>query len=190
MPPRTTDTRDAILELGTSLILTYGYNAFSYADIARALKIKNAAVHYHFRGKEDLLAAIVEQYIQRYREVGAALADPAIRSREKLKVFINRYGSLSAEGKICLIGSVSTDYHTLPASVKAKIGELINLVLKLVEKILREGKKNGELNFREPAKIKATLFMTNLAAGVQLARINGPEAYQAIGRELLKQLCT
>lgn len=190
MPPRTSDTKEAILQLGTSLIQTYGYNAFSYADIARELQIKNAAVHYHFRGKEDLLAAIVEQYIQRYRELSVFLENPAVKSKEKLKIFIDRYGILSAEGKICLIGSVSTDYHTLPDSVKEKITELINLVIGLVEKVLKEGKKKGELKFSEPARIKATLFMTNLAAGVQLARITGQDDYKAIGRELLKQLAS
>ena len=63
MAARPTDTKEAILRLGMEFIQTYGYNAFSYADISKELKIKNAAVHYHFPGKEDLLAEIVEQYI-------------------------------------------------------------------------------------------------------------------------------
>lgn len=47
-------TRERILELGEELILTKGYNGFSYQDISTALGIKNAAIHYYFASKENL----------------------------------------------------------------------------------------------------------------------------------------
>lgn len=188
MAARPTDTREAILRLGMEFIQTYGYNAFSYADISKVLKIKNAAVHYHFPGKEDLLAEIVEQYIQRYHELARSLEAPGISSRQKIQAFFNRYTALCEQGKICLIGSVGSDYHTLPDSAKAKLTELVELVLGLVEKVLKEGKKNGELHFSESARVRSILIMTNLAAGVQLARITGQQDYTAICKSLLKQL--
>ena len=82
MAARPTDTKESILRLGMEFIQTYGYHSFSYADIAKELKIKNAAVHYHFPGKEDLLAEIVEQYIQRYHELARSLEKPGISSRQ------------------------------------------------------------------------------------------------------------
>lgn len=188
MAARPTDTKEAILRLGMDLIQTYGYNAFSYADISKELQIKNAAVHYHFPGKEDLLAAIVEQYIQRYRELARSLEAPGITSRQKLKAFIDRYTALCEQGKICLIGSVCTDYNTLPETARAKLAELVELVLALVEKVLKEGRKKGELHFSETPRVRAILMMTNLAAGVQLARITGQKDYTAICNSLLKQL--
>ena len=168
MAARPTDTKESILRLGMEFIQTYGYHSFSYADIAKELKIKNAAVHYHFPGKEDLLAEIVEQYIQRYHELARSLEKPGISSRQKIQAFINRYTALCEHGKICLIGSVGSDYNTLPEKAKGKLTELVKLVLGLVEKVLREGKKKGELNFSETARVKSILIMTNLAAGVQL----------------------
>jgi TetR/AcrR family transcriptional repressor of nem operon len=188
MAARPTDTKESILRLGMEFIQTYGYHSFSYADIAKELKIKNAAVHYHFPGKEDLLAEIVEQYIQRYHELARSLEKPGISSRQKIQAFINRYTALCEHGKICLIGSVGSDYNTLPEKAKGKLTELVKLVLGLVEKVLREGKKKGELNFSETARVKSILIMTNLAAGVQLARITGQQDYTAICNSVLKQL--
>jgi TetR/AcrR family transcriptional regulator, transcriptional repressor for nem operon len=188
MAARATDTKESIIRLGMEFIQTYGYNAFSYADISKELKIKNAAVHYHFPGKEDLLAVIVEQYITRYKELALALEKPGISSKQKLQAFINRYSALCEQGKICLIGSVCSDYHTMPDSIKTKLTELIELVLGLVEKVLKEGKKKGELQFSETPRVKAILIMTNLAAGVMLARITGQKDYTAICNSLLKQL--
>jgi TetR/AcrR family transcriptional repressor of nem operon len=70
---RNTDTKEEIIRIGKELIKLYGYNAFSYADISKQLNMKNAAVHYHFRGKEDLLAGILENYIQDYMALGKQL---------------------------------------------------------------------------------------------------------------------
>ena len=35
------DTRNEIIRIGNELVRSVGYNAFSYADIAKALNIKN-----------------------------------------------------------------------------------------------------------------------------------------------------
>ena len=48
------DTRNEIIRLGSELIRSIGYNSFSYADISKALNIKNAAIHYYFPSKSDL----------------------------------------------------------------------------------------------------------------------------------------
>ncbi|MBN8685694.1 MAG: TetR/AcrR family transcriptional regulator [Chitinophagales bacterium] len=188
MASRTGDTREEIVRLGMEFIQTYGYNAFSYADIAKKLNIKNAAVHYHFPGKEDLLIEIVGQYIQRYHDLARALEAPGLTSRKRIQAFIDRYTTLCDQGKICLIGSVGSDYFTMPETVKKKLGELVELVLGMVEGVLRDGKKKGEFSFPETPRVRALLMMTNLAAGVQLARITGQKDYKAICNSLVKQL--
>ena len=53
----TTDTPQRILDVAERLVQTRGFNGFSYADIADALKVTKASLHYHFRGKADLGAA-------------------------------------------------------------------------------------------------------------------------------------
>jgi TetR/AcrR family transcriptional repressor of nem operon len=51
------------------LLLTKGYNAFSYQDISKELGIKNAAVHYYFPAKENLVTSIVKNNILRFEEM-------------------------------------------------------------------------------------------------------------------------
>lgn len=182
------DTKQEILRIGMDLIKRYGYNAFSYADISKALNMKNAAVHYHFRGKEDLLAGILDQYLNEYVLMGKQLQGSGFTALQKLGKFIERYSVLTEMGCICIIGSVASDFNTLPESVKVKIKELISLVLQQVEKTLQEGKKKGEFHFTESAKTQALLIMTNLAAGVQLSRITGKQDYEFIRKALVRQV--
>lgn len=188
MTARNTDTKEEIIRIGKELIKLYGYNAFSYADISKQLNMKNAAVHYHFPGKEDLLAGILENYVQDYEALGKQLQASGWSAMHKLEKFIERYSCLVDCNSICIIGSVASDYNTLPESVKEKTTELIEMVMSMVEKTLQEGKRSGEFSFTEPARTQALLIMTNLAAGVQLARISGKKDYDAIKKALIRQL--
>ena len=62
------DTRTSILNLAEKLIRTRGYHAFSYQDISKPLKIKNAAVHYHFPAKADLGLAVIQRTIESFKK--------------------------------------------------------------------------------------------------------------------------
>ena len=184
----TKDTREAILQLGAELIQQVGYNAFSYANIAKKLDIKNAAVHYHFPSKTDLYESVVDTHIANYTLMAQEMEMASIPAKAKLEKIINRYSNLVDCDHICIIGAIAADYKTLPEKTRSKVGTLVELVLKLVEKTLQEGKKKGEFSFKESAKVQTLLIMTNLSAGVQLARITGKKDFETIRKSILKQL--
>lgn len=186
--PRNADTKEDILRLGTELIQLYGYNAFSYADIAKKLQIRNAAVHYHYPGKEDLLGGIIDNYIEKYHQLETSLNQPGITALQKLEAYMARYTEIVEQNKICIIGSVCSDYNTLPASVKERIHDLVTMVLNMVEKVLLEGKRLKQFHFSGNARTQTLLIMTNLAAGAQLSRITGKDDYLAICKGILQQV--
>ena len=57
----TRSTAARIIDEGRRLIMTRGYNGFSYADVAAAIGIRKASIHHHFPGKNDLAVAVVGQ---------------------------------------------------------------------------------------------------------------------------------
>ena len=63
------DTRSEIIRLGSELIRSIGYNSFSYADISKALNIKNAAIHYYFPSKSDLGVEIIRRNLNAFNEL-------------------------------------------------------------------------------------------------------------------------
>lgn len=174
--------------MGAALIQQVGYHAFSYADIAKQLNIRNAAVHYHFPAKADLYESIVDSHIANYGIIGQEIEQAAISAKAKLEKIFNRYSNLVDCDRICVIGAIAADYKTLPEKTRIKVATLVELVLKLVEKTLQEGKKNGEFTFTESPRVQTLLIMTNLSAGVQLARITGKKDFETIRKSILKQL--
>lgn len=62
------DTHTQILDLAESAMRSRGYHAVSFRDLADALGIKSASIHYHFRHKEDLGLALVDRYATRFAD--------------------------------------------------------------------------------------------------------------------------
>lgn len=61
------DTRQEILQTAKALFNRRGYNNVTTRDIAEAMGISKGNLTYHFRKKEDIIEAIVQQMHSHYR---------------------------------------------------------------------------------------------------------------------------
>ncbi|MCG7947750.1 MAG: TetR/AcrR family transcriptional regulator [Candidatus Thiodiazotropha taylori] len=61
-------TRLSIIDAARSHIYHKGFGATSYANIAQQTKLKKGNIQYHFKSKDDLLQAVIEQQIEGIRE--------------------------------------------------------------------------------------------------------------------------
>jgi AcrR family transcriptional regulator len=59
----TADSRAVILEAAKLLFMQDGFRGISMRQIAEAVGVTKAALYYHFKDKEELFVAIVEQYL-------------------------------------------------------------------------------------------------------------------------------
>jgi AcrR family transcriptional regulator len=74
-------TRQRIVSAATELFLASGYNATSLRMIADQIGITQAAVYYHFRAKDELLAALLGPLLHSYQEVLDEAEERAGRER-------------------------------------------------------------------------------------------------------------
>lgn len=93
-PPlrRRPSRRDEILRRAAHLFLEHGFEITSLSDVAEHLGISKAGLYYHFRSKQELLAAIIS-YAQDIHEseVRAALADSTHDDEEDLRRLIHAH---------------------------------------------------------------------------------------------------
>src|SRR5208282_4584630 len=112
------ETSNRILDVAEGLVQTCGFNAFSYADIADALHVTKASLHYHFPTK----AKLGERLIERYRTSFLAALDriDASRSsaRTKLRAYAGIYMDVLEHDRMCLCGMLAADYATLPKPMR------------------------------------------------------------------------
>ena len=107
---------EEIMDVAEAMIRERGYNGFSFRDIADAVKIKSASVHYHFATKGDLGAAVAKAYTERFLN---ALGDP---EEGPPKALIQRYidacrTAIVKQDKMCLCGMLGAEVAALPENV-------------------------------------------------------------------------
>ena len=181
-------TREKILELGENLILTKGYNAFSYQDISTELGIKNAAVHYYFPTKENLGTSILKTNIQRFEEMVENMHSRGFDEWRQLDSFIKIYIKSHREQKVCIVGSLSPDLNTLSESTKLELIRMTELIHTWLTDLLSTGKEKKLFAFKEEPQQKAMLIFSSLVASLQLSRVLVKLDYKGICQAIIEDL--
>ncbi|HSR12288.1 MAG TPA: TetR/AcrR family transcriptional regulator [Thermodesulfobacteriota bacterium] len=169
------DTKTEILDLAEDLLLDKGFNAFSYAHISSALKIKNAAIHYHFPTKGELGAAVILRARDRFSKW---TRDERMLSKspdEKLEAFFRSYlRFLDAGQRVCLGGALETDFKTLPSNMQGETRKFVSAIVLWVGQVLKEGKETGVFSFPGKAGDQALVILSTLQGALQMTRAVGP----------------
>jgi AcrR family transcriptional regulator len=173
---RTSDTREQIMDRARQLLMSRGFNGFSYADISSHLGVKNAAVHYHFPAKSDLALALINEYRQVLRKNTAefmAYGGSALQQMEGLFRFTNTQCQLGR--CICPFGAFSIDYNELPDDVRNQMELFMKETIKWLTQVLEVGREQKEFNFSGKPRSKALSILAALQGARQMARIHGFE---------------
>jgi len=181
-------TREKIMELGEALIRTMGYNAFSYQDISSELGIRNAAIHYYFPSKENLGTSIVKTNIQRFQEMTDNMNSLNFDEWHQLETFMKIYVKSNREHKLCIMGSLGPEFITLNESTKSELKKMTEQILKWLEELLGKGRDKGLFVFKGESKERALMILSNMIAGLQIARILDKNDFKTIHQSILDDL--
>ncbi len=107
-----------ILEAAEKMVREGGYNGFSFREIAKEVGIKSSSVHYYFATKEDLGAAVVNYYTQKFIKY---LGDPEeLREKDKdpIETYVKTFKeALIKDQRMCLCGLLGAEIKGLPPRV-------------------------------------------------------------------------
>src|SRR5436305_13162471 len=98
------ETSQRILDVAERLVQTGGFNGFSYADIAAALHVTKASVHYHFPAKADLGRRLIERYEANFLAALARIDAQGKDAPDKLKRYAGLYEAVLRDNRMCLCG--------------------------------------------------------------------------------------
>jgi len=124
--------RARIVSTADNLFYQNGYNSTSFSDISKAVGISRGNFYYHFKTKDDILAAVIEQRIKVIQDMLQAwqLQHKSAHSRlccyvemmENLKDDIQNHG--------CPVGSVCSELIKLQNMHQTQAREMISLFRK------------------------------------------------------------
>jgi TetR/AcrR family transcriptional repressor of nem operon len=170
-----TSTANEILDLAESFIQTRGYNAFSYQDIATALGIRKASIHYHFRSKEELAVAVVDRYATRFSAALAKIADdPRKSAMAMLDQYMAPYFEFSkTPDKVCLCGALAGEMPALPPEVRTRVDAFFREHQRWLARILQRGADRDEFRLSSKPTRMARLIFGALQGALLVKRTTG-----------------
>jgi AcrR family transcriptional regulator len=170
---RLNDTREQIMDRAAQLLMSRGFNGFSYRDISAHLGVKNAAIHYHFPTKNDLALALVDDYRKMLRSRTSefmAYGGSALTQLEGFFAFTTKQCHLGR--CICPFGAFSVDFGDLPEDLRKATEKFMDETIMWFSRVMEVGRDEGEFSFTGEARAKALTIIAALQGARQLARIH------------------
>lgn len=113
---------DEILDFAEREMRKNGFDAVSFRDIASAVGIKSASVHYHYPTKADLGEAVTKRYAERFVGSLGAADDPADTVSDRMARLADAYiTAYDLEGSACLCTVLGSVEAHLPESASKEV---------------------------------------------------------------------
>jgi TetR/AcrR family transcriptional repressor of nem operon len=166
------ETAERILDAANTLLIDRGYSAFSYADIAEAVKVRKASIHYHFPTKAGLVVAVLRRHRARISEGMKALdnqiENPLVRIRNYFK-----YWEGCIEGRtlsFCIGALLGAEMPSLPEEVQAEVRLHFSTLTEWFERTLKAGTKARSLRLQGTVATEAQMLIAVLHGAMLSAR--------------------
>ncbi len=180
------DTSGRILDIAERLVQTRGFNAFSYADIAAALNITKASLHYHFPTKAILGERLVERYQEGFVTALGKIESTHASAAARLRAYVDIYSDVLDNDRMCLCGMLAADYATLPDSIKDRVRRFFDANETWLTPVLTRGRARKEIVFSGPPLESARFLVGALEGAMLLARSHGdPGRFRSAAARLL-----
>jgi len=87
------DTRRRIQEVALELFAEQGYDKTSLREIAERLDVTKAALYYHFRTKEDIVASLFDDFLAQVDEITKWAGDQVVDNEIRREI-VRRYSDI------------------------------------------------------------------------------------------------
>ena len=183
------DTGRRALDIAERLVQTRGFNGFSYADIAEALGVTKASLHYHFPSKADLGERLIERYEAGFLDTLAGIDKAQQGAAHKLRRYAKIYADVLRANRMCLCGMLASDYATLPKPMRERVRHFFDENERWLARVLEEGRKTGQLAFKGAPIELARMIVASLEGAMMLARSYGePPRFDAAAERVVAEL--
>jgi AcrR family transcriptional regulator len=183
------DTKNRIIEKASELMMQRGINGFSYRDISGPLGVKNAAIHYHFPSKTDLIRALIEEQHDVLRRNTAEFMAYGGSATEQIEGLFQYTLHQCRNGRpVCVVGVLSADYDEVSEDVKHANDRFSRELYAWLVRVLETGRAQKEFDYRGEPQGKAISIGAAIQGARQLYRIHGEAYLQQVFAQIRQEL--
>ena len=170
-------TREAIIEAATRLMHVRGYQNTSLDDVLRASGAGKGNFYHHFRSKEDLGFAILDQLVGWFveRTLEPCFSDAEAPRLDQVRCFLDRV--LEAQRKSncvggCAMGNLASELSDVHEGFRARLASVFTAWRVRLTTALAEAQARGEVVASCRPELAAQFLVAGLEGGILLTKVS------------------
>ena len=170
-------TREAIIEAATRLMHVRGYHNTSLDDVLRASGAGKGNFYHHFRSKEDLGFAILDQLVGWFveRTLEPCFSDAEAPRLDQVRCFLDRV--LEAQRKSncvggCAMGNLASELSDVHEGFRARLASVFTAWRVRLTRALAEAQTRGEVVASCRPEPAAQFLVAGLEGGILLTKVS------------------
>ena len=180
-----------IVACAQALLVSGGYNGFSYADIAESVGISKASIHHHFPSKAELVQTVVQQFREQGRQGLAAMERAISDPRVQLQAYTGYWETCIRDGStsFCICAMLAAELTVIPELVADEVRGHFKDLSTWLASLLEKGAAKGVFQLRVDPESEAMALMATVHGAMLSARAYGdPEVFATIVQARVGQL--
>jgi len=169
-------TRDAILHAASRLIHVHGYNRTSLDDVLRESGAGKGNFYYHFKSKEDLGYAILDQIIGSFleRTLEPCFSDPDGPALEQIRCFLDRLLEMQRARNCvggCPLGNLAAELSDVHEGFRARLTSVFAAWRERLTSVLRAAQQRGTVDVACRPESVADFLVASLEGAILLTKL-------------------
>jgi len=169
-------TREAILDAASRLIHVHGYNHTSLDDVLRESGVGKGNFYYHFKSKEDLGYAILDQIIGSFleRTLEPCFSDPEGQALAQIRCFLDRLLEMQRARNCvggCPLGNLAAELSDVHEGFRARLTSVFAAWRERLTLVLRTAQSRGTVDGACRPEAVADFLVASLEGAILLTKL-------------------
>lgn len=169
-------TREAILTAALRLMHVHGYHATALDDVLRESGVGKGNFYYHFRSKEELGYAILDQIVAGFveRTLEPCFADPDGAPLAQIRCFLDRLEQAQRDRKCmggCVMGNLASELSDVHEGFRARLATVFITWQARFAEALAAAKRRGEVAADCAPDATARFLVASLEGAILLTKV-------------------
>jgi TetR/AcrR family transcriptional regulator, transcriptional repressor for nem operon len=169
-------TRDAILAAALRLMHVHGYHATSLDDVLRESGVGKGNFYYHFRSKEELGYAILDQIVAGFveRTLEPCFADPDGAPLAQIRCFLDRLEQAQRDRKCvggCVMGNLASELSDVHEGFRTRLATVFMAWQARFAAALAAAKGRGEVAASCDPAATASFLVASLEGAILMTKV-------------------
>jgi TetR/AcrR family transcriptional repressor of nem operon len=166
-----TASAERVVDAAEVLVQRFGYNGFSYDDIAQKIGIKKPSIHHHFATKSQLVAVVAQRYTYRFLEQLDNIEKMHIDAKQRLNAYAILFEQTYAQDrKLCVCGMLGSEANDLPEQVANEVQVFFVRNLAWLAHVITLGQRSKQPIQHDQASARAMTFLCALEGAMIVGR--------------------